>query len=133
VNWFVLIVFVIMPLIGAIFALRAWRLTRAGIRAQATIIDYKRQESNFADWPSLYRPVVSFVDEKRKKHTVTLPNVVRRLPSASIQIIYPRGKPQKAQLASLSSIWLLPFWFCGTAITIIVFIGSHWIWYKLFG
>jgi len=43
-----LIVFVVMPIISVILALRTWHLTRTGIRLQAKIIRYERQETNIA-------------------------------------------------------------------------------------
>ena len=141
-NWFVLIVFIVMPIIGALFALRAWHLTRTGIRLHAKVMSYERQETNIAahsrtsDRREKYRPVVSFVDEKRKKHTVKLPNIYSPEPvdiGSSMLIIYPRGRPDKAQSAALSSVWFFPFWFCAPAITIIVFIGSQWLWYRYVG
>ena len=141
-NWFVLIVFVVMPIIGAIFVLRAWHLTRTGIRLHAKVISYERQETNIAahsrnsDRREKYRPVVSFVDEKHKKHTVKLPNVYSPEPvdiGSSMPIIYPRGRPDKAQSATLSSIWFFPFWFCTPAVTIALWIGSQWLWYRYVG
>lgn len=141
-NWFMFIVFVVMPIISVILALRAWHLTRTGTRLQAKIIRYERQETNMAahtlsgDHRPKYRAVVGFADENGKMQSVKLPNVYSSELVAvghSIEIIYPRGIPQKAQSAALSSIWLFPFWFCAPAVTIIVFIGLHLIWYRYVG
>jgi hypothetical protein len=142
VNWFVVIVFVIMPLVGAMFAWHSWHLSRTGVRVQAKIVDYEYEAADIGghsihgDRRPKYRPVVSFVDEKRKLHTLTLPKVFSTEPANVghlIPIIYPRGQPQKAQSATLSSIWFFPFWFCGPAITIAAFIGSQWLWYRYVG
>lgn len=141
-NWFVSIVFVIMPLVGAIFAWKSRHLSRTGVRVHAKIVDYERQgidiggHSTYHVRRPQYRPMVSFVDEKRKLRTVKLPNVYSREPvdvGNTMPIIYPRGRPEKAQSAALSSIWLFPFWFCAPAVTIIVFIGSQWLWYRHVG
>ncbi|MEO7253827.1 MAG: DUF3592 domain-containing protein [Casimicrobium sp.] len=141
-NWFVFIVFVVMPLVGAIFAWKSWHLSRTGVRVHAKIVDYERQgtyiggHSIQGDRRPKYRPVVSFVDEKHKSHTVKLSKVYSHEPlnvGNSMPIIYPRGRPDKAQSAALWSIWFIAYWFCAPAVTIIVFIGSQWIWYRYIG
>ena len=136
-----MIVFVIMPLVGAVLAFRSLHLTRTGVRVQAKVVNYEEQksasdQSQSQDRRPRYRPIVSFADEQGKENTVTLPNTYQRLPvdvNDTIPIIYPRGKPHKAQSARGSSIWFYPFWFCGPAVGIIVVFGSQLLWYKYFG
>ena len=119
-NWFFLILVVVMPFSGAIFAFRTWHLLRYGVRVPGTITGYARVGT--PDGPrSFHIPTVEFCDDEGKIHKLAMK--MSETPHESgkpepVRVIYPKGQPQAARLERFASLWLIPLFLCGPAVVI---------------
>jgi Protein of unknown function (DUF3592) len=135
-NWFLIIVFGILPLIGALFAVRTILLIRHGVRVAGAIIDYEVVESsNGRTSTTAHYPIVRFTGTGGKVHTVKMtlssPATTGKL-GAVVKIIYPYAKPQAAQIERFSSLWFFPLFFCGPTLAAGAFVGGHYVWWRFF-
>ena len=128
-NWFVAIVFVILPLVGLGFALRTLRLIRHGVRVAGTSINHKavvRTDAHSRESRIVHYPIVQFLAPKGNTHTVTMSvSTGPREIGAVVKVIYPPERPEAAQIASFASLWFFPLFFCAPAVTFGFFIGAH--------
>ena len=128
-NWIGLTILVLLPAIGAIVAFRSMRLLQQGVRVQGTIIDYEvvsESRENGPGYSTFLYPVVRFRDAGGKTHTVTLSASERPVAENKrkpVKVIYPKGKPEAAQIANFGSLWLLPLVFFAPALMVAVRVG----------
>jgi len=134
---FGLLVFVLMPAIGLLFAIRTWLLLRNGLRVTARIVGYKEErfDGGIDTDNSRSLPIVSFRDERGREHRVTLPHERPRkwkgLRDDEIRLIYRRGDPQHPKIAHVSTLWLVPAFLFGPAIVLAIALGWLILWAKL--
>ena len=130
-NWLGLTIFVFLPAIGAIFALRSIWLLREGVRVQGTIIDYEvvsESRQNGPGYSTFHFPVVQFRAAGGKTHKVTMSASERPVAENKrkpVNVIYPKGKPEAARIANFGSLWLLPLVFCAPALILAALVGIN--------
>ncbi len=135
-KWFLIIVFGVLPLIGALFAVRTILLIRHGVRVAGTIIDYEVVESsNGRTSTTAHYPIVRFTGTDGKVHTVKMPlsspATTGKLGTV-IKIFYPHAKPKAAQIERFGSLWFFSLYFCGPALAVGAFVGAHYVWWRFF-
>ena len=133
-NWFLLIVFGILPFIGSLFAFRTIWLMKYGERVPGRISGYERVRAGEHN-KIFHMPIVEFRDSDGKKHKITMQLSETRNRSGkseSVRVIYPKGKPQAARLERFASLWLIPLFLCGPAIVLGVIVGGHLLWWRIF-
>ena len=130
-NWIGLTILVLLPAIGAIVAFRSMRLLQQGVRVQGTIIDYEvvsESRENGPGYSTFLYPVVRFRDAGGKTHTVTMSASERPVAENKrkpVKVIYPKGKPEAAQIANFGSLWLLPLVFVAPGLKLAALVGVH--------
>ena len=133
-NWFVAIIFVILPLVGLVFTVKTLRLIRHGVRVAGTIIDHKtvtRTDAQSRNSRNVHYPIVQFLESSGNTHTVTMSvSTGRRKLGEVVELIYPPKRPEAAQIANFASLWFFPLFFCAPAITFGAFIGVHYAWWR---
>jgi hypothetical protein len=137
VNWFVLIVFVLLPALGAVLAVRNWLLFRHGVRVTGHIVAHERIEP-MSGSEAIHLPVVAFSDLAGRSVRVTMSgesphrgdeaNAV----GARVKLVYPRDQPRRARYDERMLYWLVPCLCFIPAVTFAVFIGASLAWYALF-
>jgi Protein of unknown function (DUF3592) len=121
-NWIGLTIFVILPAIGAVFALRSIWLIQNGVRVPGTIVDYKvvtESRENGPGHSTYHFPVVRFSDTRGRSYTETMATSDKPSPPNKrkpVRMIYPKNKPEAARIENFSSLWLLPIIFCCPAL-----------------
>jgi hypothetical protein len=138
VNWFVLILFVVLPALGTVLGIRNWLLFRQGVRVTGRIVAHERLDA-MSDGETVYLPVVDFPDVHGRAVRVTMPgesphagdeaNAV----GAKVRLVYPCGRPKRARYDVRMLYWLVPSLCFVPALTIALFIGLSIAWYRLFG
>ena len=98
-SLFEVVVFFILPLFGAIIALRKWFQIRDWMHVTGCIVGYEVTEMVGMTTGNRYLPVVTFRDEHGELHTVKLLSehaggYVARL--GPVKLVFPEGKPQAA-------------------------------------
>jgi len=133
VNAFVLVVFVLLPLIGAILAVRTWLLLRGGVRVTATVIgrDWLKPET---DGEAVELPIVVFRDERGREVRMQMTGEPpESTASGTVRLIHPRGRPRQARYFHRVFLWLIPGLFFAPALAILVLVAASVIAAKLFG
>lgn len=137
-SWIGLTVFVILPAIGAVFALRSMWLMQNGVRVSGTIIDYKvvtESRQNGPGYSTHHFPVVRYQDAHGGTYTETMSASDRPVPQDKrkpVRMIYPKGKPEAARIENFTSLWLLPLIFCCPALIYGSLIGWAVLQWRLF-
>lgn len=132
-NWFLLIIFGILPFVGALFAFRTWHLLRYGERVTGTITSYERVRGT-EHRKTFYMPTVGICDSNGNAHTITMrmsETPDRSGKHESLTVIYPKGKPETARLKRFASLWLIPLFLCGPAIVLGTIFGGHLLWFPI--
>lgn len=132
-NLFVLILFVLLPLVGAILAVRTWLLLRHGVRVTANVVgrEWLKPES---DGETIELPIVVFRDERGRDVRITMTGEPPdSTAGGTVRLIYPRGRPKRARYANRTYLWLVPGLFFAPALAIIVLVGISVLYSRLFG
>ena len=132
-NWFLLIIFGILPFVGALFAFRTWHLLRYGERVTGTITSHERVRVT-EHRKTFYMPTVGICDSNGNAHTITMR--MSETPDRSgkhecLTVIYRKGKPETARLKRFASLWLIPLFLCGPAIVLGAIFGGHLLWFPI--
>ncbi len=97
--------------IGAVFAaFSGARLAREGVHTTGNVVDFT--ESTSEDGTLMYAPVFTFLDEQGQQHRIQS-RVSSSPPGYSkgqiIELVYPPGQPEKADVASWFGVWGVAF------------------------
>jgi uncharacterized protein DUF3592 len=136
-NYFVLTIFVLLPLLGIVLAIRRWRFLRRGVRVSARIVGFETLHADAsADRSTINLPIVEF-DSNGRRVRITLSGEPPEgddyaSQGDTVRLIYPRGKPRRATYDNRIVLWLVPVLCFIPAAVFIVFIALSIGWYRLF-
>jgi len=97
----------VFALLGARSVFRSIRLSRAGVRARATVVEYARDEEGAS------YPVVEFVDQLGTAHRVRLSAVMRPGDGGppvggAMGVLFDPGNPGDVLVESFDRLWRVP-------------------------
>lgn len=131
---FLILVFGVLPACGLIHLLRVRRRLRDFVRAKAAIVGFEERtvEAELrVGGPSrtrlVRRPAVRFKGGGGSDHTLTLQDELPKPGEAdpkALVVIYPRGHPERAQLADSRVRYTWPlFWFMPALAVLLAMLG----------
>ena len=137
-NWFVLTVFVLLPVVGSALGVRNWLLFRHGVRVSGRIVGHERIEP-MSGSEAIHFPVVEFRDTSGRmlRKTMSAESPHRgddaNALGATVKLVYPRGHPTRARYHERMLYLVAPALCFAPALAIALFIAVSVAWYRLFG
>lgn len=134
-NTFVLVIFVLLPALGAILGARKLRLVLRGRRVTGRIVAHERRETTSdADQRYIDYPVVEFADENGRKVRKTMsgePPEGDNTRGSPVKLIHLRGRAAGAEFDNPVTLWLIPAICFGPAAVLALYIVLAFAWAKV--
>lgn len=135
-NWYVLILFVLLPALGTVLGIRNWLLFRYGIRVTGRIVGHERLEP-MSGSETVHLPIVDFSANGRIMR-VTMSGESPHAGSgandlgATVKLIHPHGRPKRVRYDERMLYWLVPAMCFAPALTLALGIGCALAWHRWF-